>query len=161
MSISNIDSVEELAESVMRKADWMAKNASKAKRTENFSLIYSIIKSAMRDFPEYEKKAEELSRLEFQASDVTVASELVAVAKSLVARVQEGETYSLDLKTALKASWAIPQWSRLVRQIYKRGDGYVTVENINYRNGTADVYEGNNPGARILGTVQVPIEALK
>jgi len=89
-----------------------------------------------------------------------IHAELLRLAKALTA-VRPGETYELDLKEALSVSWATPEWVRLVRATYRRGDGHVTVEKVEPRRGVAMVYEGNNPAARFLGTVQVPLSALR
>lgn len=88
-----------------------------------------------------------------------IARELLHLAKQLVAAVRKGEVYELDLKKALSAHWATPQWKRLVKALHRRGDGYVKVDSVERNRGVAEVYEAH-VSAPILGTVQVPLDAL-
>ena len=89
-----------------------------------------------------------------------IAGELVRVAKELTA-VHQGEVYNLDLRKAISdaKSWAIPQWRNLVKRLYRQSDGLVMVEKV--RGDVADVYNAVNPAARMLGSIQVPVSALK
>jgi hypothetical protein len=89
-----------------------------------------------------------------------VARELVRLAKELTAGIQEGLIYELDLREALASSWSTPQWERLVRQVHRRGGGFVLIEEVDRARGVAMVVEANNPAARVLGAVQVPLDAL-
>lgn len=88
-----------------------------------------------------------------------VARELLQLAKQLVAAARKGETYELDLRKALSAQWATPQWKKLVKAMHRRADGWVTVVKVYPNRGVADVYEAHAPAAA-LGTVQVPLNAL-
>jgi len=75
--------------------------------------------------------------------------------------VRQGEIYKLDLRKALvdAGAWAIPQWQKTVRLLYRRSDGYVMVEKV--RGDVADVYDAVNPAGRMLGSIRVPVSALR
>jgi len=89
-----------------------------------------------------------------------IAMELIRVAKNLIASVRPGETYELDIARALDASWSTPQWVRLVKQLHRRADGFVTVDSVDTRRDVANVHEANNPAAAMMGSVQVPLDSL-
>jgi len=90
-----------------------------------------------------------------------VARELVKIAKSLVAvNVQVGQVYKLNLKRALAGS-DHPNQAKIIRQLYKRGDGKVKVEEVyKTRDGyVALVFEPHLDMA-LLGSVGVPADSL-
>jgi len=88
-----------------------------------------------------------------------IAKELVAIARQLTAAIREGYTYELNLKKALAADWATPQWKSLVKKLHRRSDGLVSVAKVDRNRGVAEVYEAHLPNA-FIGTVQVPLDAL-
>ena len=74
--------------------------------------------------------------------------------------IREGETYTLNVKKALRAPWATPQWARLVKMVARRSDGYVKVEEVDQKRNVAMVFEAHL-GAPILDSIQVPLNSLE
>lgn len=84
-----------------------------------------------------------------------IARELVRLAKSLMSRnIQIGESYRVNLD---KLEDTLPPYVGLVKKEVKKGRGKVTVKEIRGR--YADVYAAGT-GNWILGTIQVPLDAL-
>jgi hypothetical protein len=89
MAIRNIKNLEELADSVLTKSEWMVKQVKLAQNRGNYSHLYSVISSAKRDFTEYEKAIDKLSRegvddMLRESSESLFANKLVKLAKDIV-----------------------------------------------------------------------------
>ena len=92
-----------------------------------------------------------------------IASELVKIAKSLVAEsISVGDVCKVDMKEVTKAlGGGVPErhWLSILRKVIRQGDGLVYVDEIGKFD--AMVSSHGNPAARMLGGVSVPLSALQ